>query len=84
MMYDLIGELNDVVRHELEHSKPINIRGYEFPEKEYKQDKRYYHTTTRDLKLKLLVSKERPNYKRDQLRKLFVNILKEEKLEKIE
>jgi hypothetical protein len=41
MMYDLIGELNDVVTHELEHVNQSK-GGYEFPEKEYKQDKRYY------------------------------------------
>jgi hypothetical protein len=40
-MYDLIGELNDVVTHELEHVNQSK-GGYEFPEKEYKQDKRYY------------------------------------------
>jgi hypothetical protein len=41
MMYDLIGELNDVVTHELEHVNQSK-GGYEFPEKEYEQDKRYY------------------------------------------
>jgi hypothetical protein len=41
MMYDLIGELNDVVTHELEHVNQSK-GGYEFPEKEYEQNKRYY------------------------------------------
>jgi hypothetical protein len=41
IMYDLIGELNDVVTHELEHVNQSK-QGFEFPEKEYDQDKRYY------------------------------------------
>lgn len=41
MMYDLIGELNDVVAHELEHVNQSK-GGYEFPDKEYKQLLRYY------------------------------------------
>ena len=41
MMYDFIGELNDVVTHELEHVNQTK-KGYEFPEKDYKQAKRYY------------------------------------------
>ena len=41
IFYELIGELNDVVRHELEHRKQ-EYSGYEFPDKEYKQPLRYY------------------------------------------
>lgn len=41
IMYELIGELNDVVTHELEHSKQTK-RGYVFPDTDYKQPKRYY------------------------------------------
>jgi hypothetical protein len=41
IMYDLIGELNDVITHELEHVNQTK-RGFEFPEKDYNQDKRYY------------------------------------------
>jgi hypothetical protein len=41
VMYELIGELNDVVTHELEHAKQTKS-GYVFPDVEYKQPKRYY------------------------------------------
>lgn len=41
IFYELIGELNDVVTHELEHSKQTK-RGFVFPDKDYKQPKRYY------------------------------------------
>jgi hypothetical protein len=41
VMYELIGELNDVVTHEFQHAKQTK-RGYEFPDVEYKQPKRYY------------------------------------------
>jgi hypothetical protein len=41
IFYELIGELNDVVRHELEHRNQ-EYSGYEFPDKEYKQPLRYY------------------------------------------
>ena len=41
IMYELIGELNDVVTHEFQHAKQTK-RGYEFPDVEYKQPKRYY------------------------------------------
>ena len=41
VMYELIGELNDVVTHEFEHAKQTK-RGYAFPDVEYKQPKRYY------------------------------------------
>jgi hypothetical protein len=41
VMYELIGELNDVVTHEFEHAKQTK-RGYEFPDVEYTQPKRYY------------------------------------------
>ena len=40
-MYDLIGELNDVVTHEIEHIKQTKY-GYEFPEKKYKRKISYY------------------------------------------
>ena len=41
VMYELIGELNDVVTHEFEHAKQTKS-GYVFPDVEYKQPKRYY------------------------------------------
>ncbi len=41
IFYELIGELNDDIRHELEHRKQ-EYSGYEFPDKEYKQPLRYY------------------------------------------
>jgi hypothetical protein len=41
VMYDLIGELNDVVTHEIEHIKQTKY-GYEFPEKKYKRKISYY------------------------------------------
>ena len=41
VLYELIGELNDVVRHELEHKKQY-MQDYDFPSKEYKQPLRYY------------------------------------------
>ena len=41
IMYDLIGDLNDVVTHELQHVKQTK-RGVEFSQKDYKQPKRYY------------------------------------------
>jgi hypothetical protein len=41
VMYELIGELNDVVTHEFQHAKQTK-RGYDFPDVEYKQPKRYY------------------------------------------
>jgi len=41
VMYELIGELNDVVTHEFEHAKQTK-RGYVFPDVEYTQPKRYY------------------------------------------
>jgi hypothetical protein len=41
VMYELIGELNDVVTHEFEHVKQTKS-GYVFPDVEYKQPKRYY------------------------------------------
>ena len=41
IMYDLIGDLNDVVTHELQHVKQTK-RGVEFSQKNYKQPKRYY------------------------------------------
>lgn len=40
IMYDLIGELNDVIRHELEHIKQ-HLNNYYFP-KEPKKPKKYY------------------------------------------
>ena len=40
IMYDLIGELNDVIRHELEHIKQ-NLSNYEFRD-EPKKSKNYY------------------------------------------
>jgi hypothetical protein len=41
VLYNLIGELNDVVSHELEHKKQY-LDDYDFPDKEYKQPLRYY------------------------------------------
>lgn len=41
VMYELIGELNDVVTHEFQHAKQTK-RGYEFPNVDYKQPKRHY------------------------------------------
>ena len=41
VMYDLIGELNDVVTHEVEHIKQTK-HGYEFPDKKYKRKINYY------------------------------------------
>ena len=41
IMYNLIGDLNDVVTHELQHVKQTK-RGVEFSQKDYKQPKRYY------------------------------------------
>lgn len=41
VMYELIGELNDVITHEFEHAKQTKS-GYVFPDVEYKQPKRYY------------------------------------------
>ena len=41
IMYELIGELNDVVVHEFQHAKQTK-RGDVFPDTNYKQPKRYY------------------------------------------
>lgn len=41
IMYELIGELNDVVTHEFQHAKQTK-RGDIFPDTNYKQPKRYY------------------------------------------
>jgi hypothetical protein len=41
VLYELIGELNDVIRHELEHKKQY-LDDYDFPSTEYKQPLRYY------------------------------------------
>ena len=41
ILYDLIGELNEQLRHELEHVKQKN-KGYKFPSKEPKQPEKYY------------------------------------------
>jgi hypothetical protein len=41
VIYDLIGELNDVVTHEVEHIKQTK-HGYEFPDKKYKRKINYY------------------------------------------
>lgn len=41
ILYDLIGELNDIVVHELEHKKQY-VNNYEFSDKEYTQPLRYY------------------------------------------
>lgn len=39
--YELIGELNEVIMHELEHIKQYE-RGYDFPKKEPKKPEKYY------------------------------------------
>jgi hypothetical protein len=41
VLFEIIGELNDIVRHELEHQRQY-LDDYDFPSKEYKQPLRYY------------------------------------------
>lgn len=41
LTYELIGELNEVIMHELEHIKQYE-RGFEFPKKEPKKPEKYY------------------------------------------
>lgn len=41
LIYPLVGELNEVLRHELEHIKQ-SISGYKFPKKEPKDPEKYY------------------------------------------
>lgn len=40
-LYDLVGELNEIIRHELEHVRQ-HEQGYEFPKKEPKKPVNYY------------------------------------------
>lgn len=41
IIYDLIGDLNDIVRHELQHSIQ-HMKGFEFPKKDPKTPFKYY------------------------------------------
>ena len=41
VIYELIGELNELIRHELEHLKQFE-RGYEFPDEEPSDSQGYY------------------------------------------
>jgi hypothetical protein len=41
ILYDIVGELNEQVRHEIEHMVQ-NVRGIELPEKEPKSPLKYY------------------------------------------
>lgn len=40
-LYDLVGELNELIRHELEHVRQ-HEKGYEFPKREPKKPVNYY------------------------------------------
>ena len=41
IMYDMVGELNELVRHELEHVSQ-HEQGYDFPKREPKKPSKYY------------------------------------------
>jgi hypothetical protein len=81
VMYELIGELNDVVTHEFEHAKQTKS-GYVFPDVEYKQPKRYY-LQQHEIEAQVAGFKRKSKLQKDLLKRLLENTFKKEVLEKV-